>query len=90
MGGVQYGPPLRGYDELTITPRGHVPNETPGFSRLDRVGASYFGLYASLGLNLGGGIEFALVAGVIFLELKYILGNADQLVAAFGYRHRLR
>jgi outer membrane protein insertion porin family len=54
MGGVQYGPPLRGYEELTITPLGHVPRGTPGFSRLDRVGESYFGLTASIGLNLGG------------------------------------
>jgi len=54
MGGVQYGPPLRGYEELTITPQGHVPREAPGFSQLDRVGESYFGLYTSLGLNLGG------------------------------------
>ena len=54
MGGVQYGPPLRGYEELTITPQGHVPRETPGFSQLDRVGESFFALYTSLGLNLGG------------------------------------
>ena len=54
MGGVQYGPPLRGYEELTITPSGHVPRGAPGFSRLDRVGESYFALTASVGLNLGG------------------------------------
>jgi len=54
MGGVQYGPPLRGYEELTITPQGHVPRETPGFSQLDRVGESFFALYTTLGLNLGG------------------------------------
>lgn len=54
MGGVQYGPPLRGYEELTITPRGHVPRNAPGFSRLDRVGESFFGLTANIGMNLGG------------------------------------
>jgi len=54
MGGVQYGPPLRGYEELTITPSGHVPRDAPNFSRLDRVGESFFGLTANIGINLGG------------------------------------
>jgi outer membrane protein insertion porin family len=54
MGGVQYGTPLRGYEELTITPRGHIPRATPGFSQLDRVGESFFGLTANIGMNLGG------------------------------------
>lgn len=54
MGGVQYGVPLRGYEELTITPRGHVPRETQGFSRLDRVGESFFKMNAQVGLQLGG------------------------------------
>ncbi len=54
LGGVQVGPRLRGYEELTITPVGHVPRGTPGFSQLDRVGESYFALYANVGINLGG------------------------------------
>ncbi len=53
MGGVQYGPKLRGYEELTITPAGHVPRNTPGYSQLDRVGEAYFALYGSLGVRLG-------------------------------------
>jgi outer membrane protein insertion porin family len=56
MGGVQYGPPLRGYDELTVTPEGHVPTGTPGFNQLDRVGESWFGMYGHIGMNLGGNI----------------------------------
>lgn len=54
MGGVQYGIPLRGYGELTVTPSGHVPQNTPGFSRLDRVGESYFASTAQVGIQLGG------------------------------------
>jgi outer membrane protein insertion porin family len=52
-GGVRYGPKLRGYDELTITPEGHVPREAAGFSQLDRVGEAYFILNASVGVRLG-------------------------------------
>jgi outer membrane protein insertion porin family len=75
MGGVQYGPPLRGYDELTITPLGHVPNETPGFSRLDRVGGSFFGLYTTLGLNLGGNF---------FINAFYDAGNVWRTAEGFN------
>ncbi len=74
MGGVQYGPPLRGYEELTITPDGHVPRETPGFSRLDRVGSSFFGLYTSLGLSLGGSF---------FVNVFYDAGNVWARSAGF-------
>lgn len=44
---------------------------------------------SEIGLNIGGGIEYALAVGFLFAELKYILGDADQLVIAAGYRHRL-
>lgn len=44
---------------------------------------------SELGLNLGGGIEYALATGFLFLELKYILSDFDQLVLAIGYRHLL-
>ncbi len=74
MGGVQYGPPLRGYEELTITPFGHVPRETPGFSQLDRVGESYFGLYANIGMNLGGNF---------FVNAFYDAGNV--WARSFGF-----
>ncbi len=66
MGGVQYGPKLRGYEELTITPFGHVPRGAPGFSQLDRVGSSYFHFASSIGMNLGGNL---------FVNAFYEAGN---------------
>lgn len=44
---------------------------------------------SEIGLNLGGGIEYALAAGLLYLELKYIISNFDQLVISVGYRHKL-
>ncbi len=73
MGGVQYGTPLRGYDELSITPAGHVPRETPGFSRLDRVGESYFQISAQLGLKLSNNF---------YLNTFYDAGNVWR--SSFG------
>lgn len=74
MGGVQYGPPLRGYEELSITPQGHVPRGTPGFNQLDRVGEAFFGLYTNLGLNLGGSF---------YLNAFYDSGNVWAKPAGF-------
>lgn len=73
MGGVQAGIPLRGYEELTITPVGHVPREQPRFSRLDRVGESYF--------TLGGRIGLAL-SGSFFVNAFYDAGNVWR--SSFG------
>lgn len=81
MGGVQYGPPVRGYEELTITPSGHVPRETPGFSNTDRVGSAFFGLYSSLGLNLGGNF---------FVNAFYDAGNVWARSAGFNPTDLLR
>ena len=44
---------------------------------------------SDIGLNLGAGIEYALAAGFLFFELKYVLTAYNQLVLAVGYRHRL-
>jgi len=83
-GGVRYGPKLRGYDELTITPRGHVPREASGFSTLDRVGEAYFILNASVGVRLGSSV-FANVfydAGNVW-STSYGL-NPTDLLRGFG------
>ncbi|UCF19512.1 MAG: outer membrane protein assembly factor BamA [Gemmatimonadota bacterium] len=74
MGGVQYGPPLRGYDELSITPFGHVPRDAPGFSQLDRVGESFFGMTANIGMNLGG---------TVYVNAFYDAGNV--WASSFGF-----
>jgi outer membrane protein insertion porin family len=52
-----------------------VPNETPGFSRLDRVGGSFFGLYTTLGLNLGGNF---------FINAFYDAGNVWRTAEGFN------
>ncbi len=52
LGGTQFGNQLRGYEEATITPDGHIPRRTEGFSRLDRPGESFFTTTAQLGARL--------------------------------------
>lgn len=74
MGGVQIGKQLRGYEEATITPRGHVPRNTESFSRLDRVGGSYFLTSAMFGVKLTGNL-FAST----FLDAGNVYPSASQL-----------
>ena len=42
MGGVQFGQPLRGYDETTITPQGYYAERGGGIAQIDRLGNAYF------------------------------------------------
>jgi outer membrane protein insertion porin family len=51
VGGTQVGQRLRGYEEATITPQGHVPRNAP-VNSLARVGESFFTTSASFGVKL--------------------------------------
>ena len=51
MGGTQIGEQLRGYEEATVTPDGHIPRDSRQFSQLDRVGESFFSTTAQLGVR---------------------------------------
>lgn len=43
LGGVQFGQPLRGYDETSITPRGYfAENNRSGIAQIDRLGNAFF------------------------------------------------
>jgi outer membrane protein insertion porin family len=55
VGGTQAGIQLRGYEEATVTPLGHIPREAR-LSDLDRVGESYFKAGTKFGLKLTSSI----------------------------------
>lgn len=44
---------------------------------------------SEVGLNLGGGAEFGVDFGVIYLEAKYVISDFDQLVLSGGVRFYL-
>lgn len=52
VGGTQVGQRLRGYEEATVTPNGHIPRDDPLVNSLARVGQAYFVTSASLGVKL--------------------------------------
>jgi outer membrane protein insertion porin family len=56
MGGVQVGEQLRGYAEGTVTPEGHVPQNSRTFPTISRAGEAFFGSTAQFGAKLSGSL----------------------------------
>jgi outer membrane protein insertion porin family len=66
LGGVQYGIPLRGYEEFSITPRGYLPGADQFQAQRTSFGNSYFVTTAELGLR---------VSQQLYLNAFYDAGN---------------
>jgi outer membrane protein insertion porin family len=60
MGGVQFGRPLRGYDETTITPFGYISRGAQGVPLDDRFGDAYVRLSAEYAVRLSDNISLGL------------------------------
>jgi outer membrane protein insertion porin family len=57
MGGVQFGRPLRGYEETTITPRGFIPRGAVGVPLDERFGDAYMRLSAEYAVRFTDNIS---------------------------------
>jgi outer membrane protein insertion porin family len=57
LGGVQFGRPLRGYDETTITPRGYFPKDATDIQLGDRFGDMYLRLSAEYAIRFNDNIS---------------------------------
>jgi outer membrane protein insertion porin family len=62
LGGTQYGEPLRGYDEFSITPSGYNPTAATSGVRRSSFGNAFFVATATLGVR----ISSSLYAGTFF------------------------
>lgn len=60
LGGVQFGKPLRGYDETTITPNGYFPRDDKSIALQDRMGNAYVRLSAEYAMRLNDNISMSL------------------------------
>jgi outer membrane protein insertion porin family len=60
MGGVQFGRPLRGYEETTITPAGYIDRNAPGVALDSRFGDSYLRLSATYAVRFNDNISMGL------------------------------
>ncbi len=52
LGGVQFGKPLRGYDETTLTPEGYFDRGSGDILDVDRLGDAYFKVSAEYAVRL--------------------------------------
>jgi len=60
MGGVQFGRPLRGYDETTITPDGYISRDAPDVPLDTRFGDAYLRLSAQYAIRFNDNISVGL------------------------------
>ncbi len=56
MGGTQFGLPLRGYDEFSITPNGYDPRATGGRASPNAFGQSFASFSAEFGLRISSSL----------------------------------
>jgi outer membrane protein insertion porin family len=76
MGGTQYGIPLRGYDEFSITPQGFNPLATSGATvSPGAFGKSFFAATAEFG---------ARISQSVYTDIFYDVGNVYATAAAFN------
>ena len=76
MGGTQYGIPLRGYDEFSITPTGFNPLATSGATvSPNAFGKSFFAATAEFGARFSQSV---------YADLFYDVGNVYATAAAFN------
>ena len=59
LGGVQFGQPLRGYAETSITPFGYYPERSEGIAQVDRTGNAYYSATAEYAVVFGSNIGVA-------------------------------
>jgi outer membrane protein insertion porin family len=61
MGGTQYGIPLRGYEEFSITPQGYDPTASGlRANAVDAFGGSYHAITTEIGARISQALYFAL------------------------------
>ncbi len=75
MGGTQYGIPLRGYNEFSITPEGYNPNASTAGVPRSAFGGSYFAATAEFGARFSESI---------YGSLFYDVGNVWATPAQFN------
>lgn len=84
MGGVQFGRPLRGYEETTVTPRGFIPRGADGVPLENRFGDAFMRVSAEWAVRFTDNISVGLFydAGNVWLEPSEM--NPTRLLRGAG------
>jgi outer membrane protein insertion porin family len=72
MGGVQFGTPLRGYNEFSITPDGYDPNASSGQASVNAFGKSFAAFTVEAGARISGAlyVDAFLDAGNVYRSAR--------------------
>ncbi len=72
MGGVQFGIPLRGYNEFSITPNGYDPNASSGQASVNAFGKAFSAFTVEAGARISGALylDTFLDAGNVYREAR--------------------
>ncbi|MBI4419681.1 MAG: BamA/TamA family outer membrane protein, partial [Gemmatimonadetes bacterium] len=82
LGGTQFGVPLRGYDEFSVTPKGFDPRATSSSATtVDAFGQSYFTMTGELGMR---------VSQMLYLSAFFDAGNVWAKPGEFSPTRLLR
>jgi outer membrane protein insertion porin family len=84
LGGVQFGRPLRGYDETTITPNGYISRDAPNIALTERFGDAYLRVSAQYAIRLNDNMSLGLFydAGNVWRDPASM--NPSQLARGAG------
>ena len=74
LGGVQYGNPLRGYEEFSITPRGYLPGADQFQAQRSSFGNAFYTSTVELGLR---------VSQQLYMDAFYDAGNVWERPSDF-------
>ena len=88
MGGVQYGIPLRGYDEFSITPNGYNPNASSTSASPSSFGKSYAAFTTEFGARISQSIYLDIFfdAGNVYRNARAV--QSDPIVPRRRHRRR--
>jgi len=81
LGGTQFGIPLRGYEEFSITPHGYDPNATSGSASPNAFGKAYLTMTGEVGMRL---------SQMFYLSSFYDAGNVWAGAGQYDPTHLLR
>jgi outer membrane protein insertion porin family len=75
LGGVQYGEPLRGYEEFSITPKGYIPEASQFQATRASFGNAFYTQTAELGVRFNQ---------MLYMDAFYDAGNIWARAADFN------
>ena len=81
MGGTQFGIPLRGYDEFSITPRGFDPTTAGGIASPRAFGKAFLAMTGEVGVR---------ISGAFYLSTFFDAGNVWANAADFNPTRLMR